>query len=61
MLVAGAMVALSMFFVFRLHHPSNGLQPPHLPSAALGIREPTRPMKQWWLLCYQAARVICIT
>ena len=29
MLVAGAMVALSMVFVFRLHHPSSGIQPPH--------------------------------
>jgi hypothetical protein len=28
-LVAGAMVALSMVFVFRLHHPSSGIQPQH--------------------------------
>jgi hypothetical protein len=29
MLVAGAMVALSIFFVFRPHHSSSGIQPPH--------------------------------
>jgi hypothetical protein len=29
MLVAGAMVAMSTFFVFRPHHPSIGIQPPH--------------------------------
>jgi hypothetical protein len=29
MLVAGAMIALSIFFVFRPHRPSTGIQPPH--------------------------------
>jgi hypothetical protein len=29
MLVAGAMIALSILFVFRPHRPSTGIQPPH--------------------------------
>jgi hypothetical protein len=29
MFAAGAMVALSLFFVFRPHHPLSGMQPPH--------------------------------
>jgi hypothetical protein len=40
MLVAGAMVALSIFFVFRPHRPLSGIQPPHHTLAGTGCVAP---------------------
>jgi hypothetical protein len=40
MFAAGAMVALSIFFVFRPHHPLNGIQPPHQTLAGTGCVAP---------------------
>jgi hypothetical protein len=36
MLVAGAMIALSIFFVLRPHQPLSGKQPPHQTLAGTG-------------------------
>jgi len=36
MFAAGAIVALSIFFVFRPHHPLSGIQPPRQALAATG-------------------------
>ena len=40
MFAAGVMVALSIFFVFRPHHPLSGIKPPHQTLAGSGCVAP---------------------